>query len=190
MFSFFKTISDKSSFGSIAVRVVRIRQPRSSSCRFRPGDLLGEIHQHRAEMVAVAQQACGAGRPSEQKREDVLVGFLDVAGRAGEDKVVAPVVRCLPAARRNVIQSDSLHADAPPAISAHGAVPVEEPLPRIGVRVPAGWQRRVLMYGTRGAFARPLGSATGAQRRLGWGKGLGIYELKDSRAWKSDVPYC
>jgi hypothetical protein len=39
-----------------------------------------------------------------------------------------------------VIQRDTLHAYSSAAIGAHWSVPLEQPLPGVGVGIPARWQ--------------------------------------------------
>lgn len=114
-------------------------------------------------MISIAEQALSAGGSREQKREDVLIGFLDIAGRTGEDEVVPPVVRGLPTSRSDVIECDTLHAYASAAIGAHWSVPLEQPLPGVGIGVPARRQRGVLLRG-------PTGSLPGSAWATSWGQ--------------------
>ncbi len=123
---------------SVAVRVIRIRQTSDTGDRFGPRNLTSEIHQHGAQVVAVAQQARGALAPGEQERQRRLVGFLTVATRTGEDQVVAPIVCGLAAARGHVVEGDRARVDAALAVRADGTVAIEQPLARLCVRGPAG----------------------------------------------------
>jgi len=125
-------------------------------------------------MIAVTQETLRAGGTRKQKREDVLVRFLDVAGGTREHQVVAPVICGLSPPRSDVIQRDAFHADAPPAIRADWPVAVEEPLPRVCIRVPARRQRRMLLHGTRGTFPRLPWTAGGAQSRESLGGAIGM----------------
>ena len=109
-------------------------------------------------MLTVTNEILRPGWSCEKKREDVLIGLLHVAGRTGKYKVVAPIVRALAFARRNVIESDSLFADATTTVRANGPVPVEQPFARVGVRVSARRQRRALMSWTLDSFS---GTTTG-----------------------------
>ena len=123
---------------SIAVRIVRILQTGDASDRLRAGYLARQIHQHRAEMVAVTEKTRGARAAGEEKSEDVLVGLVDVARRTCENKIVATVVRRLSPAGCDMVQRDRPHADLALAIGADGAVTIEQPLPGIAVGIAAG----------------------------------------------------
>jgi hypothetical protein len=115
-------------------------------------------------MITIPEQALSTRRPREKKCEDVLIGFLNVAGWTGEHQVVAAVVGSLPASGSNVIERDTLHAYPSPAVSAHGSMSVEQPLPGVGVGVSARRQRGVLLRGPTCAFlTRPAGAASGTQ---------------------------
>jgi len=147
---------------SVAVRVIRICESRYSGDRIGPGDFTCKIDKHGAQMVAIPEQTCRAGAPGEQKCEDMLVGLLDVARRAGEHEVVAAIICGLPAARRDVVKSDRSHCDFPLAIGADRPVPVQQPLAGLVVRVAARGQRGFLRRGAIGAAAR--GSTRRSQR--------------------------
>ncbi len=105
-------------------------------------------------MFTVAEKIFSPARTCEQKGEDMLVSLLHVAGRAGEHQVVAPVVRALSFARRHVIESDPLFADATTAVRANRPVSIEQPFARVGVCVPARRQRRALMSRTLDSLSR------------------------------------
>lgn len=76
-------------------------------------------------MIAVPKKARGARTTRKQECKDVLVRLLNVAGGAGQDKVVPPVVGGLSAAWCDVVESDGPNADFSLAVGANGAVPVE-----------------------------------------------------------------
>jgi hypothetical protein len=96
-------------------------------------------------MFSVPEQIFGANGTREEEGKDVLVRFLDVARGAGEDKVVAAIIGAFAFARRDVVEGDSLGADATPAVGAHRPVPPEQPLASVGISVPACRERRALM---------------------------------------------
>jgi len=73
--------------------------------------------------------------PSEQECEEWLIGLESIARGTGEHEVVAPVVRRLPLARRDVIHGDRFRAHLALAVCAHGSMPIEQPLSRLHVRV-------------------------------------------------------
>jgi hypothetical protein len=124
-------------------------------------------------MLSVPEQILGASGTRKKEGKNVLVGFLDVAGGAGEDEVVAAIVGAFSFARRNVIERDSLRAYATPAIGADRPVPTKQPLACVGISVPAGRERGVLLRGPSWALrplARAFWAAAGAQRSIGWGE--------------------
>ena len=96
-------------------------------------------------MFTVAQEIFCAHWPRQKESQDVLVGFLDIAGRAGENKVVATVVGALAFARRHVVECDPLRTDATATVRTHRPVPGEQPLPRVGVCIPARRKRGMLV---------------------------------------------
>ncbi len=113
---------------SVAVGIIRICEPRYSGDRIGPGDFACKIDKHGAQVVAIPEQTCRAGTPRQQKSEDVLVGFLDIARRAGENEVVAAVVRGLPAPRGHMVERDGSYRDLPLAVRTDRPVPVQQPL--------------------------------------------------------------
>lgn len=122
---------------SVAVGVVRVGESCRECGGFGARDLLRQIEEHRAQMFPVTEQIFGSSGAREEEGKNMLVRFLDVAGGAGEDEVVAAIVGALAFARRHVVEGDSLGADATPAVGAHRPVPPEQPLARVGVGVPA-----------------------------------------------------
>jgi hypothetical protein len=88
-------------------------------------------------MFTVAYKVLGPALSGKEKGEDVLVGLLHVAGRAGEHEVVAPVIGALSFSRRHVIEGYTLFTYATTAVRANGPVSIEQPFARVGVRVPA-----------------------------------------------------
>src|SRR5688572_27381633 len=68
-----------------------------------PQDVLDAV----AEVVAVPQQALGARSLREQKHQERLVSLGGVAALAGEDEVVAPVVRGLTLSRCDVVEREA-----------------------------------------------------------------------------------
>ncbi len=137
----------------IGVRIVRIGQASGTGSSLRPGNFLGEVNEHRAQMFTVAKKIFGASRTGEKKGKDVLVGLLHVAGRAGKYKVVASIVRALPFTGRDVIESDSLFADTTTTVCANWPVPVEQPFACVGICIPARRQRSSLMSWTLNSFS-------------------------------------
>jgi len=103
-------------------------------------------------MLPITKEILGADRSRQKECKDVLVCLLDITGRAGEDEVVATVVSALAFTRRDVIERDPLRTDATAAVRAHGSVPGEQPLARVGVGVPARRKRGVLLYGSAGTL--------------------------------------
>ena len=96
-------------------------------------------------MLTVPEEILGPRGPGKEKRQDVLIRLLHVAGGAGKNEVVAPVVRTLSFPRRDVIERNALFRNATATVCAHGAVPVEKPSTCVGVGVPARRQRAALM---------------------------------------------
>lgn len=113
---------------SVAVRIIRIGEPRYPGNRIGPGDFTCEVDEHGAQVAAVAEQTRRAGTPRKQESEDVLVGFLDIARRAGEHEVVAAIVRGLSAARGHVVERDRSDRNLPLAVRTDRPVPVQQPL--------------------------------------------------------------
>ena len=138
---------------SVLVRVVRVGQPLRSRHTVRPGDLAGQIEQHGAQVLAEAQQTHGAITAGEEERENGLVGLLRVAIGAGEDEVVAAVVRGFAAAGCDVVERDGVGMDTTFAVRADGAVAIEQPLTRVRVSRTTCGQRCVLLVCSRGATA-------------------------------------
>lgn len=121
-------------------------------------------------MLTVPEEILGADWPRQKKSQDVLVRFLDVTSGAGENEVVAAVVSALAFARRHVIERDPLRTYTTTTVSTNGPVPTEQPLPGVGVGIPARRQRGMLMYRSRGTLrtlARTTRFSTGAQRWIG-----------------------
>ena len=140
--------------GLIRVGIIGIGKANRTSRCFGSRYLLCEINEHRAQMFTVANKVLGSAGSGEQKSEDVLVGLLHVASRAGEHEVVAPIISALSFSRCHVIESDTLFAYATTAVRANWSVPIEEPFARVGIRVPARRQRRALMSRTLDSFSR------------------------------------
>lgn len=91
-------------------------------------------------MIAVAQELCGASAVGQQKNQGCRVGFRRVAGAAGEDQVVTPVVRALAPPRSHVVQGDAASAHVLAAVGADRAVTLQQPGTRRGVCRPACWE--------------------------------------------------
>lgn len=142
-----------SSYRLIRVWIIGICETSCASRSFGSRYLLRQVDEHCAQMFTVAKKILGARRTGEKKREDVLVGLLHVAGRAGEYEVVASIVGALPFARRDVIESNSFFADAATTVRADWSVPIEQPFARVGISVPARRQRSALMSGTLDSFS-------------------------------------
>ena len=88
-------------------------------------------------MFTIAKKIFGPARTREKKGEDVLVSLLDVAGRAGENEVVAPIISALAFSGRHVIEGDPFLADATTTVRANGTVAIQQPFACVGVCVPA-----------------------------------------------------
>ncbi len=152
---------------SITVRIVRVSESRGAGGFFRARDFFRQINEHRAQMLTIPKQVFGAHRSREEERQNVLVCFLDVAGRAGEDQVVAAVVGAFALPRRHVIERDALGTNVSPAVGADSSVAVEQPFAGVGVRIPARGERGVLVDGSRRALRAALARAT---RSPAWGQ--------------------
>ena len=99
-------------------------------------------NEHRAQMGAVSDEVDGAGARAEQEGERRLVTLGRIAAWAGEDEVVAAIVRGLAAARRDVVERHHRGGEPRTAVGAHRAMLVEQPGARLDVRVSAGRGRR------------------------------------------------
>jgi len=103
-----------------------------------------EIHEHRAQVRAVAQQDRCTVALAKQEREDRHVGLRAIAILAGEDEVVSPIIGTLASTGRDVVERDGGGRNAASAVRADGAVLLDEPTLRLGVGRAAGRCRRQL----------------------------------------------
>jgi len=80
------------------------------------------------QMVPVVEQEDSAGPALRDEGDEGDVGFGCVAGAAGEDQVVGPVVGCLASAGVNVVEGSSVFGDFTAAIGTDRSVLLDQPL--------------------------------------------------------------
>lgn len=100
-----------------------------------------QIEQPRAEMRAVLEQIRGATPHAQEKRERRLVPLQRVAGTAGEDEVVAPVVGGLTASRRHMVERHHPRVKHEAAVRAVRPIVREQPRSRRDLCVAGRWMR-------------------------------------------------
>jgi hypothetical protein len=79
-------------------------------------------------MVAVVEQEDSAGTALRDEGDEGDVGFGRVAGAAGEDQVVGPVVRCLASTGVDMVEGSSVFGDFTAAIGTDRSVLLDKPL--------------------------------------------------------------
>ena len=92
------------------------------------GHFLNDLLDSIGEMIAIVEQEDSPAPPSQEEREERHVGLGRIAGRAGEDQVVGPIVGRLPSSGANVVQGDVLQTDRDPAVGADRSVLGEQPV--------------------------------------------------------------
>ena len=144
----------------------------------------GEVEQAWAQVRAIAKEVGGAGADGEQVCKRGEIALRLVAAPAREDEVVTSVVRCLPAARRDVVERHHLWGELAPAIGAQRPVLLEEPRARVGVRGAAGRVRRQLERRRATAATTAATRAAASGRCRGgryWPGRRGVALLVDAR---------
>ena len=121
----------------------------------------GKIEQPRAQMRAVPEQIRRAAPHRQEKRERRLVALQRVAGPAGEDEVVAAVVRGLTAPRCNMVERHHPRLKLEPAVRAARAIVLQQPRARGDSSVAGGRMR-----GQLAMTVRRRGLCAGLRRRL------------------------
>lgn len=79
-------------------------------------------------MVAVMEKEDAPRALGHQEREQRRVGLGGVAGTAGQDEVVGPVVGGLATARPDMVERDGVDGNPGATIGAHRSVALEEPV--------------------------------------------------------------
>ena len=92
-----------------------------------------KLDQHRAQMRAVAEQVRRAATAREQERNRREISFGRVAGLAGEDEIVAPIIGGLAAPRSHVVEGHRRRGKALAAVGADRTMLFEKPSPSLGV---------------------------------------------------------
>ena len=111
----------------------------------------GEVHEHRAQVCTVSQKVRGAAPAGEQKSDRREISLRRITDLACEDEIVAPIVGCLTAAGRHVVERHRGFREPLTAVGTDGTMLLEEPSPRFGV----GYASR----GMRGELEGAMGGA-------------------------------
>ena len=109
---------------------------REGPLRNRPDQVLERIRQ----VIPIVQDVDPSGAPLQQEREQRGVRLGRVAGDAGQDQVIRPVIGRLSPAGPHMVQGDGVGRCQPPAIGTDRPMPVEKPL-TVGLK---GTPRRTL----------------------------------------------
>lgn len=98
--------------------------------------------QRLGEMLAIVEEIDGAGAPGKQKGEERQVRLRRVAGDAGQDQVVRPVVGRFPTPRAHMIERDEIGWGGLPAVGADRPMRFQKPFPVGVIRPPRGAPER------------------------------------------------
>src|SRR5438105_11972932 len=109
-------------------------------------------------MLTVAYEIHRALARPQQKREGCLVLLQHVTGATAQHEVVAPVEGRLSAPWRHMIQRHDARRESRAAVRASGPMLLQQPCPRVGIRIPACGMRRELHVHLRRSLLAPTSS--------------------------------
>jgi hypothetical protein len=99
----------------------------------------------------VAKEVRGPAPAGEQKGDRREISLRRITDLACEDEIVAPIVGCLTATGRHVVERHRGFRESLAAVGTDGAMLLEEPSPRFGVGYASRWMRGELEGAVGGA---------------------------------------
>ena len=122
----------------------------------------GELDQHRAQMRAVAEEVRRAAAAGEQKCDRREISLCRITQLAGKDEIVAPIVGCLAAAGRHMVERHRRFGESLAAVGADRTMSSQEPASCFRIGDTAGRMRGQLDRAVRYTTLRALLSSSRA----------------------------
>jgi len=121
-----------------------------------------ELDEHRAQMRAEPQQVAGSTASREQKCDRREISLCRITQLAGKDEIVAPIVGCLAAAGRHMVERHRRFGESLAAVGADRTMSSQEPASCFRIGDTAGRMRGQLDRAVRYTTLRALLSSSRA----------------------------